>query len=103
NVLKAEFRGHRSCKFERVGPLPRIYPVEDRAVMDEKVNAETALPRERNEHEIIAEDLHLADALARAASNLDIELVARVVDVDHEPTGSIIEMFREVGKQAQCL
>src|SRR5829696_6586926 len=86
-----------------MGALSRVDTIKDRAVVNEKVDAEAALPREGNEHEVVAEDLHLADTLARATGNLDVELVPGVIDVDHKAAGRLVEILRELREQPQRL
>lgn len=84
-----------------MGALPRVNTVENCAVVDQEVDPETTLARERDQHEIVAEDFHLANALAWAARDLDVEFVARVVDIDDQAAGRLVEALREFREEAE--
>src|SRR5438046_2441634 len=74
--------------------LPLVYDGKDRAVVDQKARRPRSVCPHLCERQVVAEDLHVGDALTTGALDLDVKLEASRRDINNEAPRRRIKRLR---------
>ena len=86
-----------------LGDLALIDAIEEVAVVQQETGTAALLQADLGEHQVEAEDLHIGDALAPLAVDMDVELRAAAGLGDGEAAGLLVKRFRQGLEGQNCL